>query len=92
MNSDTITLSCTYTYLHSLYLAGLFPYEIARSSVVPGHHNIRLFQRSAGEPIPDQILGGAQFQIDRKLECSKPIELDSCIPQNIAESNTVYSV
>ena len=62
----------------SLY-AGLFPFEIARSEVVPGRHNIRLFQRRAGEPIPDQILGGAQFQTDRKFEHSRNIELDSCV-------------
>ena len=63
-------------YVQCVLYAGLFPYEIARSSVVPGRHNIRLLQRSAGEPIPDQILGGAQFQIDRKLEYSRNIELE----------------
>ena len=59
-------------HLHTInYISciGLFPYEIARSSVVPGRHNLRVLQRRAGEPIPDQILGGAQFQVDRKLEC-----------------------
>ena len=59
--------------------AGLFPFEIARSEVVTGRHNIRLFQRRAGEPIPDQILGGAQFQIDRKLEHSRNIEVHSSL-------------
>jgi hypothetical protein len=67
-------LSCVHTHvLNSLCsnvssYAGVFPFEIARSEVVPGRHNLRLFQRRAGEPIPDRILGGAQFQIDRKLD------------------------
>ena len=47
--------------------AGLFPFEIARSAVPPGNHNLRLFQRAAGEPIPEEILGGAQFTTEREL-------------------------
>lgn len=51
-----------------LFYIGVLPYVIARSEVLPGRHNIRVYQRRVGEPIPDQILGGAQFQIDRRFD------------------------
>ena len=50
-----------------LTLLGLFPYQVALSQIAPGEHHLRVLSRVVGEPIPDEILGGTQFELPRTL-------------------------
>lgn len=52
-----------------LYLIGSFPFDIARSELAPGQHNLQVYSRKTGEAIPDNIVGGAHFYI----ECKCPL-------------------
>ena len=50
------------------FFIGSFPFNIARSELAPGQHNLQVYSRKTGEAIPDNIIGGAHFYI----ECNYP--------------------
>ena len=43
---------------------GSFPFDIARSDLAPGQHNLQVYSRKTGAAIPDNIVGGAHFYIE----------------------------
>lgn len=52
-----------------VFFIGSFPFDIARSELAPGQHNLQVYSRKTGEAIPDNIVGGAHFYI----ECNYPL-------------------
>ena len=48
-------------------LAGFLPLAIPVSEFSPGRHNVRVLRSEAGQPIPEEIIGGTSLNVERML-------------------------